>query len=162
MATIMSWSKCSIFIGKTGAADALANPLTTSIGTIKDKSTTLQTSDGEKLIAKATGGVTVAQEVKDGDVVLTTRIMEPDYATIAAFLGATNNTTNIVIKTNVVSDYWSVKLDPKNIGATGITIRKASVSYKEGYSEEEGHYADVEFTVMQCADGELYTKYKKS
>lgn len=161
MATIMSWSKCSITIAKTGAADAMGTPLT-ALGTIKDKSTTLATADGEKLTAKATGGVTVAQESKDGDITLTTRIMEPDFALIASLTGAINNTTNVVVKTNVVSDPYSVQLDPKNSGATGLKIRKASVSYKEGYSEEEGQYADVTFTVMQCADGELYTKYKKA
>jgi hypothetical protein len=157
----MSWSKCAITIGKTGAVDAMAAVLT-SIGTIKDKSTVLATAEGEKLTAKSTGGVLVAQESKDGDVTLTTRIMEPDYAVIAAFIGATNNTTNLVINTNVVADCWSVQLAPKNVGATGIKIRKASVDYKEGYSEDEGHFADVVFTVLQCADGELYTKYKKT
>ena len=157
----MSWSKCSITIGKTGSSDAMASVLV-AVGAIKDKSTTLATADGEKLTAKATGGVVIAQESKDGDITLTTRIMEPDYSLIASLTGATNNTTNVVVKTNVVSDAYSVQLDPKNSGATGIKIRKASVTYKEGYSEDEGQYADLTFTVLQCADGELYPKYKKA
>jgi len=161
MATIMSWSKCSITIAKTGANDAMGTPLT-SIGTIKDKSTSMATADGEKLTAKATGGVTVAEETKDGEVTITTRVMEPDFALIASLTGAVNNTNNIVVKTNVVVDTFSVQLDPKNSGATGVKARKTAVSYKEGYSEEEGHYADMTFKVLACQDGELYTKYKKA
>ena len=51
---IMSWSKCKIEVGKTGEGDAMATELK-SIGTIKDKSTTLATEDGETLTAIATG-----------------------------------------------------------------------------------------------------------
>jgi hypothetical protein len=157
----MSWSKATITIALTGAADALGTPLT-SIGTVKDKSTNFTTSDGDALIAKATGGVVVAREQLEGEIVLTTRIIEPGYAVEAAFTGATNNTTSLVVKSNVVPAYWSAQVDPKNIGGVGIKIRKANVSYKPGYSEEEGHYADVTFTVVQCADLELYTKYTKT
>lgn len=161
MGKIMSWSKATITIGKTGAVDAMAAVLT-SIGTIKDKSTNLATADGDKLIAKSTGGILVAQESLEGEITLTTRLLEPDFAVEASFTGNVNSTTTMVVKTNIVSDSWSVQVDPKNTGATGVKIRKANVSYKPGYSEEEGHFADVTFTVLQCADGELYTKYVKA
>jgi hypothetical protein len=45
---IMAWSKCAIEIGKTGEADTMATQLT-NIGTIKDKSSSLEPSDGDKL-----------------------------------------------------------------------------------------------------------------
>ena len=45
---IMSWSKCRVEVGKTGADDAMATTLY-SVGTINDKSTTLATADGGKL-----------------------------------------------------------------------------------------------------------------
>lgn len=227
-ATIMSWSKCVVKIAPTGTDDAIGSPLV-EIGTIKDKSTTIETADGEKRIMKATGGVTIAQESSDGDIVLKTRIIEPEFKKIASVLGVaakvktasliaattiqvekgsgayvgaylsdgtkkaaitaidttngthdvltitlgaatsigdilyqTNAAGDLLYKTNVVSKDWSVEITPKNIGATGVRIRKASVSYKEGYSEDDGQYADFEFTVLQCADGELYTKYKKA
>jgi len=161
MSLIMSWSKCAITIAKTGAADAMGTPLT-SIGKVKDKSTSLSTADGEQLNAKSTGGVLEARENLEGEVTLTTRIMEPTFAVESAFTGATNNTTTMVVRSNVVSDSWSIQVDPKNVGAVGIKIRKAHVTYKPGWSEEEGHFADVSFTVLACADGELYTKYVKA
>ena len=61
----MAWSKCTIEIGTTGGNGAMATSLT-SIGTIKDKSSTLEPSDGETLEAKATGGETVAKEAQEG------------------------------------------------------------------------------------------------
>lgn len=162
MSKIMSWSKCSVEIGKTGALDAMAETLS-SIGDIKDKSTTLATEDGEQLKMKASGGKLHAQEDLEGNITLTTRIIEPDYAFVATLIGATHTeaTKKLVIKSQVVSDTYSVKVTPKNIGATGLEIRKAHVKYKDGYSEEEGHYADLTFTILETSDGELYTKFTK-
>jgi hypothetical protein len=224
----MSWSKCVIKVAKTGTADALGSPLV-SIGTIKDKSTVMATAEGEKLTMKATGGFTIAQETSDGEMTLTTRIVESDFKTISqmmntnvvSYAGSLSNATtlhiakgsnafigmylsdgthiapvtdidktngsydnltitlgaatttgdilfecdvngNLLLKSNIIPENWSVEITPKNIGATGVRIRKTSVAYKEGYSEDEGAYADITFSVLQCADLELYTKFKKT
>ena len=160
---IMSWSECSIEIGKTGAADAMAASLS-SIGTIKDKSTTMEVTDGESLEARATGGKIVAYDEGEGIVRLTTRIIEPDFATLATILDATHDTTagELKIKSLIVADPYSVKVTPKNVGGVGVKARKCHVKYKEGYSESEGQYGDFTFTFLECADGELYTKFKKT
>lgn len=155
----MSWSKCKIEIGKTGTNDAMAASLT-DIGTIKDKSTTLSTEDGESLTATATGGVVVAIEEGEPVVTLTTRVIEPAFSLETLLTGAVVADDELTVKTNVVSDDFSVKLTPKNIGAIGIKIRRAHVSYRPGHSEEEGHYVDLTFKVMVCDDGELYKKYR--
>lgn len=159
----MSWSKCTIEIGNTGANDALATDLT-SIGNIADRSTSLESAEGQVLEMKASGGVVVAKEQSEGEIKLTTRIIEPDFAFLATLIGATHDDVNDTLKVNslIVSGSKSVVLTPKNVGATGIKIRKASVLYKEGYSEEDGMYADLTFTVLECEDGELYTKFKKA
>lgn len=160
---VMSWSECSIEIGKTGTSDAMAASLA-SIGTIKDKSTNMATAEGEKLEARATGGKLVAFESGEPIVTLTTRIIEPDYAFLAGILGATNDTTagELKITSLLVKDEYSVKVTPLNIGATGIKARKTHVEYSEGFSESDGHFADLKFTILACADGELYTKFKKA
>lgn len=159
----MSWSKCKIEIGKTGASDAMAASLT-DIGTINDKSTTLSTEDGDTLTAKATGGITVAEEHGEPVITLSTRVKEPSFELETLLTGAVAGTGDkegeLTVKTNVVSDYFSVKLTPKNIGSLGLKIRKASVTIKPGSSEEEGHYLDLAFKVVACADGELYKKYR--
>lgn len=157
----MSWSKVKIEVGKTGENDAMATELT-NIGTINDKSTTLATEDGESLEAKATGGIVVATEEGEPVVTITTRVKEMDFDTEKLFTGATisQDGDELVVKTNVVSDDFSVKLTPKNIGAIGIKARRCHVSFKTGHSEEEGNYVDLTFKILACEDGELYRKFR--
>ena len=158
---IMSWSKCKIEIGKTGASDAMATSLT-NIGTIKDKSTSLSAEDGEVLEAKATGGVVVATEEGEHVYTITTRVMEMDFSTESGLTGATLSSENneLTVKTNIVSDNYSVKLTPKNVGSIGIKAPKCHVTLKPGHSEEEGDYTDVTFKILATSAGVLYTKFK--
>ena len=157
----MSWSKVKIEVGKTGDNDAMATELT-DIGTINDKSTTLATEDGESLEAKATGGIVVATEEGEPVVTITTRVKEMDFDKEKMFTGATisEDGDELVVKTNVVSEDFSVKLTPKNIGAIGIKARRTHVSFKTGHSEEEGNYVDLTFKILACEDGELYRKFR--
>ncbi len=158
---IMSWSKCKIEVGKTGDNDAMATTLT-SVGTINDKSTTLATEDGETLTATATGGIVVAEEQGEPVVTITTRVKEMDFDVENMFTGAEISTdkNELTVKTNVVSEDFSVKLTPKNIGAVGIKARRTSVSFRPASSEEEGQYVDLTFKILACEDGELYKKFK--
>lgn len=156
---IMSWSKCKIEIGKTGSADAMAAELF-SVGIISDRTTTLSSEDGDVLEAKATGGVIVATEEGEPTIKITTRVKEMDFDTESKITGATKNESDLTVKSNVTRDDWSLKLTPKNIGAVGIKARKTHLSFRPGYSEEEGHYVDLTFTILVCEDGELYKKFK--
>ena len=158
---VMSWSKCKIEVGKTGDNDAMATQLS-DIGTINDKSTTLATEDGETLTATATGGIVVAEEEGEPVVTITTRVKEMDFDKEKMFTGAELSVegNELTVKTNVVSDDFSVKLTPKNIGAIGIKARRTHVSFRPGSSEEEGAYVDLTFKILACADGELYKKFR--
>lgn len=160
---IMSWSKCKIEVGKTGDDDAMATELF-SLGTIKDKSTSMSTEDGDTLTATATGGVVVAEEEGEPQVSVTTRIMEMDFDTENKLTGAAKSGSSgqeeLTVKTNVIPEDFSFKVTPKNIGATGIKVRRAHISFRPGSSEEEGQYVDVIFKILACADGELYKKFK--
>ena len=160
---IMSWSESSIEIGLTGAADAMAATLT-GIGVIKDKSVSLEMAEGEKLQAYATGHKLVAEEQTDGEITLKARIVEPDFAFLASLVDADHDDVGdtLTVRSMVVSDPYSVVVTPKNVGATGIKIRKASVSIKQGQSEDEGRFADITFTVLECEDKELYSHFRKA
>lgn len=159
---IMSWSKCKMEVGKTGDNDAMATDLM-NIGTINDKSTTMSAEDGETLTATATGGIVVAEEEGEPVVSITTRVKEMSFDVETMFTGAVQGTgtdTDLTVKTNVVSDDFSLKLTPKNIGAVGIKARRTHVSFRPGSSEEEGQYVDLTFKILACEDGELYKKFK--
>lgn len=157
---IMAWSECTIEIGKTGADDAMAASLT-SIGTIKDKSSTLEPSDGDTLEAKASGGKTVAKEQLEGGFVLKTRVIEPDDDLLTTLgLGAVSG-DDFNVKTHVVDGDFSVRVTPKNVGAKGIKAPLTNISYKPGWSEEEGNYADIEFEILKGATDVWYSRFKK-
>ena len=157
---IMSWSKCKIEIGKTGEDDAMATALT-SIGVINDKSTTLSAEDGDKLTAKSSGGFVVAEEEGEHTYTISTRVKEMDFAMEASLNGGVvGEDGELTVTTNIVSDSYSLKLTPKNIGSIGLKVRKCHVTMKPGSSEEEGSYVDLTFKILACADGVLYTKFK--
>lgn len=158
---IMSWSECRVEVGKTGDNDAMATTLV-SVGTINDKSTTLATADGESLEAKASGGKTVAMEEGEPVATITTRVKEMDFDTEAMFTGAVKSSDGreLDVKTNIVQGEFSVKVTPKNIGATGIKAPRCSVKFRPGSSEDEGHYVDLTFTILETESGTYYKKFK--
>lgn len=166
---IMGWSKCKIRIAPTPDDESMAtSEALKSIGVIKDKSSTLEPSDGDVLEAKATGNETVAKETQEGGYLLKTRVIEPeDDLLIMLGLGEVDKTADdFKVKTHVVEGDFSVEVEPKNVGARGIRAPKCNVAYKPGWSEEEGNYADLEFEIVktQKEDGTdyWYSRYKKT
>lgn len=164
---IMAWSKCKFEIGKTKDDDTMTE-IFTDIGTIKDKSSTLESSDGDSLEIKATGNEPVASEVQEGGFKATTRIIEPtnDLLTLLGLgevvSGEGADKGDFKVKTHIVDGDWSLKITPKNVGAMGIKAPKTSVSYKPGWSEEDGNYADVSFEILKGDAGYWYSKFKKA
>lgn len=157
---IMGWSKCKIEIGKTPEEETMATELT-SVGTIKDKSSTLEPGDGDVLEAKATGGVTVAKEEQEGTLTLKTRVIEPTNTLLTLLnLGEAAEQDDFDVKTHIVDVPFSVKVTPKNVGAIGIKAAKTNVSYKPGWSEEEGNFADLSFEIVMPSTGKWYTRFK--
>ncbi|MBQ2298471.1 MAG: hypothetical protein II278_03725 [Bacteroidaceae bacterium] len=157
----MAWSKCQIEIGKTSENDVMATELT-SIGTIKDKSSTLEASEGEALEAKATGGELVAKEVSEGGYQLKTRVIEPTDELLTTLGLGDVSSGEFNVKTHVVEGDFSVKLTPKNVGAKGIKAPKCSVTYTPGWSEEEGNYADLTFDILKGAGDYWYSIFTKA
>lgn len=163
---IMAWSKCKFEIGKTKDDDTMAETLT-DIGTIKDKSSTLEPSDGEELEMKATGGETVAKETQEGGYKATTRVIEPtdDLLTLLGLgevvSGEGADKGDFKVTTHIVDGNWSLKITPKNAGAKGIKAPKTSITYKPGWSEEDGNYADIDFEILKGDAGYWYSKFTK-
>lgn len=165
---IMAWSKCGIRIAPTPADDSMpTSDKLKSVGTIKDKSSSLEPSDGDVLEAKQTGGATVAKETQEGGYTLKTRVIEPDDELLERLgLGEAAADDDFKVKTHVVEGEFAVEVDPKNYGAKGIRAPKTNVSYKPGWSEEEGNYADLEFEILKTDkenedENYWYSRYKK-
>lgn len=156
---IMSWSKCRVEVGKTLEGDKMATDLY-SVGVTNDKSTSLSCQDGDVLEAKGSGGVTVAREEGEPQVQITTRVKEMDFNTNSFFTGnKVNDEGELEVETLVPNGDFSVKVTPKNIGATGIKAPCCQVSFKPGSSEEEGRWVDITFTILECEDGIFYREF---
>lgn len=160
---IMAWSKCKFEIGKTKDDDTMSTELF-DIGTIKDKSSTLEPSDGESLEMKATGGETVAKETQEGGYKATTRVIEPTD-TLLTNLGlgaAATEGGDFKVNTHIVDGDWSLQITPKNTGARGIKAPKTNITYKPGWSEEDGNYADIDFDILKGDAGYWYSIFTKA
>ena len=166
---IMSWSGCNIKDGiSTGTKAMPAVADMTALGVIKDKSTSIEATDGEELKAVASGGVQVAYEKLEGGSQITTRVKEPANALYARYgLGQEDATAGAFnVKTHVVQGYRAVEITPENAGATGIRAPYCLVSFKPGRSEDEGEYVDITYTILPIlnADFEVehwYSRFKK-
>lgn len=158
----MAWSKCGIALGPTKDDDTMSDTLE-SVGTIKDKSSTLEATEGDTLEAKATGGETVASEDLEGDYILKTRVIEPDNALYTRLgLGAEDTTSQeFRTQTHVVEGDFSAEVTPKNVGAIGIRAPKCHVTFKPGWSEEDGNFADFELKILKGDAGYWYGRFKK-
>ncbi len=159
---IMAWSECTVEMGITPDDGSMATSLT-SVGTIKDKSSTLEPSEGDALEAKATGGKLVAKETLEGGFVFSTRVIEPsdELYTTLGIASLSTDSKELQVSTHVVSGYRSLKVTPKNVGAKGIKAPTCSVSFKPGWSEEEGNYVDLDFDILKGEADYWYSKFTK-
>lgn len=165
---IAIWQQCDIQIAESASdgtwptgADAFQ-----SVGIIKEKATTLESTEGETLELKSTGGHTVDIVETEGSLQLKTTTIEP--TSLYKVLGLTDtdltDTVEQGIKTHVVDKRFAVKLTPKRVGGIGYKFPVTQVSIKPGGSEEEGGSAEITFNVIKPADESVawYTRFKKA
>lgn len=158
-AIVMSWSKCAIKIGvSTGAMSTLLQ----SIGVVKDRSTTLEASEGDVLEAIASGGERVAKEALEGGFTISTRVIEPSDDLIELLGIGTEKNGEMQITTHLINQPFSIEITPKNVGARGIRAPYTNITYRPGWSEEEGFYADLEFEVLRGTAGYWYSHFRSA
>ena len=158
-AIVMSWSKCEI---KIGTSTGTMSTNLTSIGYVKDRSTTLEASEGDVLEAIASGGERVAKEALEGGFTISTRVIEPSDDLIELLgIGAEKN-GELQITTHLINQPFSIEITPKNVGARGIRAPYTNITYRPGWSEEEGFYADLEFEVLRGTAGYWYSHFRSA
>lgn len=161
----MNWSKAEIAIAKSSSDGTMPDALE-AIGVIKDKTTTLEASEGEELKATATGGIVVASEKQEGGYSLKTRVINPSDELYERLGLGKVNSGELDVVTHVVADNYAVRVTPKSIGATGIKAPLTNVSFLPGHSEDEGSYVDITFNILPILDDNFnvsmwYTRFKK-
>lgn len=158
---IMAWNECDISIAPSQEDGSFPTTNLTSVGTIKDKSSTLEPSDGDTLEMKKTGGKVVASESNEGGFLLKTRVIEPTSALMTMLGLGTAEGDDFKVKTHIVDGNFAVKVEPKKAGAMGVKAPLTDVKYKPGWSEEDGNYVDLEFNILQGPADYWYSRFKK-
>ena len=161
---IAIWLECDIEIVKAADDENFPKSGLESIGVIKEKSTTLEATDGENLELKKTGGKVVDSVETEGGFELVTTVIEPSklYKTLGLTEDDYDASGKMKVKTHVVEDRFAVKLTPKRVGGMGIEAPLCQVSFKPGGSEEEGGSAEVRFKFLFGNAGYWYERVKKT
>lgn len=160
----MSWSECKIEISPIDESTGL--PSTTgwkSIGTIKDKSSSLSSDTGEELEAYATGHKRVGYEQQEGDFTLATTVIEPeDDLYVALDLAEKEDSSgDLLVKTHVPGSYYGVRVTPKNKGGRGIEAPYCFISTSPDWSEETGDEMPLTIAILHNEDlGYWYKKFR--
>lgn len=161
---IAIWLECAIEISPALDTEAFPTSGFESIGTIKTKTTTLETTDGETLELKGSGGHTVDIVETEGGFALKTTVIEPTklYKTLGLTADDYDSTGKMKVKTHVVDGRYAVRLTPKRVGGMGIEAPVTQISFKPGGSEEEGGSAELTFNFIKGQQDYWYERFKKA
>lgn len=160
---IAIWLECYIEIAPCEADESFPTAGFESIGKLKNKSTTLETTDGETLELKGTGGHTVDIVETEGGFALKTTVIEPTklYKTLGLTEDDYDATGKMKVKTHVVEKRYALRLKPKRVGGMGIEAPVTQISFKPGGSEEEGGSANLTFNFIHGQQEYWYERVKK-
>lgn len=161
MKVVMGWGKCSIAV-KANTESGFPENLDgfTLLDNIKEDATSIEMAEGDEYVAKTTGGVVIARERAEGAFTLKTTLLEPseDLYTLLGIGHTTGSAQNIT--STVVNGVFSVRLDPRNVGAVGIEIPTASVTATPKFSDKEGWSLELTFNINHNGTYH-YRKYTK-
>lgn len=160
---IAIWLECEIEIAPTTETEAFPSTGLENIGTIKQKSTTLEATDGESLELRGTGGHLVDMVETEGGFALKTTVIEPTklYKTLGLSPDDFDTNGKQKVTTHVVEKRFAVRLTPKRVGGLGIEAPVTQISFKPGGSEEEGGSAELTFNFIKGAQDYWYERFKK-
>lgn len=160
---ITIWLECAIDIAPCTADESFPKDGLESIGTIKNKSTTLEATDGETLELKSSGGHTVDVVETEGGFQLKTTVIEPTklYKVLGLSEDDYEASGRMKVKTHVVEGRYAARLSPKRVGGMGIEVPVTQISFKPGGSEEEGGSAELTFKFIRGQQDYWYERFKK-
>lgn len=138
---MLSWGKCTIWIGKLGASNAAPSSWT-KVPTPVENSTILTATKGEKTEAKIEGGEVEA-----------VRYGKNTYS-LAFNIRAAKGRTKPVEDTNgTIEGNYAIKLQPEDKTVEGLNIKKATLSMLPSFSTADGTIWQYTADVIVPADG---------
>lgn len=143
----IGWGRPTIKVKKAGATSYSELP------TPIDGSTSLETTQGEKMEAKIEGGDNEAVKYKANTYELSFQIRyAPEKETKLAVISDTDG---------VVDDEFEVQVIPENGDAIGVQIDRASVNVQTSYNSTDGVVKTYTFSALKPSDGSATVKFNK-
>lgn len=143
----IGWGRPTIKVKKSGATSYSELP------TPIDGSTSLGTTQGEKMEAKIEGGDNEAVKYKANTYELSFQIRyAPEKETKLAVISDMDG---------VVNDEFEVQVIPENEDAIGVQIDRASVNVQTSYNSTDGVVKTYTFSALKPSDGSATVKFNK-
>lgn len=143
----IGWGKPTIKVKKVSGASFSELP------TPIDGSTSLETTQGEKMEAKIEGGDNEAVKYKANTYELSFQIRDaPEKAEKLAVISDIDG---------VVKDEFTVQVIPENEDAIGVQIDRASVNVQTSYNSTDGVVKTYTFSALKPSDGSATVKFNK-
>ena len=139
---VISWGKCTIKY--KGSTDQSYTALPTPV----DGSTSLETTEGEKLEAKEEGGgvVDVIYKKPETALVFDLYMKKPSSGTFTVPLNPSDG---------VVSGEYAIQLIPEDTACPGLQIDKARITTTTEFSSSEGLRVRYKCTALTPASGDM-------
>lgn len=144
---MLSWGKCTIWIGKLGASDAAPSSWK-KIPTPVENSTVLTSTKGDKTEAKVEGGEVEA-----------VRYGKNTYS-LAFNIRAAKGRAKPVEDTNgTIEGNYAIKLQPEDKTVEGLDIKKATLSMLPSFNTADGTIWQYTADVLLPEDGSDAIKF---
>lgn len=138
---MLSWGKCTIWIGKLGVSDAAPSSWT-KVPTPVENSTILTPTKGEKTEAKIEGGEVEA-----------VRYGKNTYSLAFNIRAAKGRAKPVEDKNGVIEGNYAIKLQPEDPTVEGLDIKKATLSMLPSFSTADGTIWEYTADVITPEDG---------
>ena len=160
---IAIWGRCAIELAESREDETMPEEGWESIGKLKFKSTTLETTDGEKLTLQESGGGECDMMETEGGYVIKTTVIEPTklYKTLGLTDDDFDEEDEMGVKTHVVEKTFATRLTPQRTGGIGIKAPLCHIKFSPSGSEEEGGQAALEITLLKPDEGPWYKRFRK-
>ena len=156
-----AWADVNLYIGLTGAEDALTTNWS-NLGYISEDGVTIETEDGEENELKDVNGVLLDSMKKEGTLSITFTLINPSEETRGKFWdleedGEEGTNRKVWVKSLINSSYYSIALaNPKATGSESFVAPKCSVSMKPTYDATKGFMAEVTCKILTPKSGKTF------
>lgn len=156
-----AWGDVNLYIGLTGASDALTE-VWSNLGYISEDGVTIETEDGEENELKDVNGLLLDSMQEEGTLSISFTLINPTEETRGKFWsleeeGTDGDSRKVWVKSLINSSYYSIALaNPKAEGSESFIAPKCKVTMKPIYDATKGFMAEVSCKILAPSTGKIF------